>query len=645
MTRTEEAADPDHRLDLQPEPHATGRRSWWAGHPRAVQAIAVVALAAGAVYLTWRLGWSGAGVDPVLFVALVGAELFGWLSLAFYCFLAWSVPRSERAQLGTPRSVDVFVCTYDESVAVVEATLLGCRVIAYPHRTYLLDDGRRLEMAELANRLDATYVTRPDNTHAKAGNINHALRVTDGDLLLMLDADHVPLPEILDATVGYFEDAEVALVQTPHDFSNRDSIQHTSLDRHEQSLFYEVIAPGKDRHNAMFWCGSATVVRRSALEEVGGVLTDTVAEDFHTTIAMHARGWRTRYHDEVLVQGRAPHDLAGFLLQRARWARGNLAVFRTAENPITCRGLSVKQRLSYFGSLFNYFSGAQRLILLVVLAVTLVTGSLPMHASIGWLIGLWLPWSVAAFVATLALARGTLGTLDSTRYGLLTMGINLRGMLSMVHRRAGTFKVTPKEGVDRGGLGVLRMLGLCTTMGMVLLVVWILRALDVVGVVSLPPMPVFATAIVLALGLWELFCIARTLLPVVRRRQHRVAYRRAVTLPAVIQGTTSFVTILDLTPYGLAFSSPVAIPVGRHLVLDTELVDAEGFACRVSLPVEVRGSHVPRQGQSRVSAQLLPTERAVHELIVEYCEVVVPARQFRAGGPRLRWVKRAASAA
>src|SRR5690606_21455621 len=124
-----------------------------------------------------------------------------------------------------------------------------------------------------------------DNEHAKAGNINHALGVTDGELLLTLDADHVPHPEILDATVGYFADPDVALVQTPHDFYNRDSAQHSRPERHEQSLFYDVLAPGKDRHGAAFWCGSATVIRRRALEDVGGVRTDTVAEDFHTTIA------------------------------------------------------------------------------------------------------------------------------------------------------------------------------------------------------------------------------------------------------------------------------------------------------------------------------------------------------------------------
>jgi cellulose synthase (UDP-forming) len=464
------------------------RGGWWWRHERAVQVLAAAALVAGACYLTWRVGWSGRGANLPLYVALLAAEGFGWCSLAFYAVLAWSVPQGAHPPRVGSRHVDVFVCTFDEPVHVLEPTLVGCRAISAPHTTSLLDDGHRPEMAELARRLGARYVSRDDNAHAKAGNINHALTVTDGELILVLDADHVPLPHILDATVGYFEDPSVALVQTPHDFSNRDSVQHTKQQRHEQSLFYRVIAPAKDRHNAMFWCGSATLLRRQALLDVGGVLTDTVAEDFHTTIAMHARGWRTRYHDETLVQGRAPHDLAAFLLQRARWARGNLGVFRTRENPLTCRGLTASQRVSYFGSLFNYFSGLQRLTLLLVLVATLVSGQLPMHASLVVLLALWLPWSVLAFGGTLALSRGTLGPLDSTRYGLVTMGINLRGIGAMIFRSSGAFKVTPKEGVDEGGWRVLRLLGLCTATALALVVALLLRLLAVTGALRLPSM-------------------------------------------------------------------------------------------------------------------------------------------------------------
>ena len=598
-----------------------------------MQALAVVALAWGGAYLTWRIGWSGRGTPVALFAVLLAAELFGWVSLGFYAFLAWRVRESVRPPL--PRvlpTVDVFVCTYDEPVGVLEATLVGCRAITLPHTTYLLDDGRRPQLEALARRLGAVYVTRPDNAHAKAGNINHALRVTHGDLILALDADHVPRPDILDATVGYFTDPDLALVQTPHDFSNRDSIQHATAVRHEQTLFFDVIGPGKDRHNAMFWCGSATVIRRRALLDVGGVLYDTVAEDFHTTIRMHARGWRTGYHDEILVQGKAPHDLASFLLQRARWAKGNLAVFRTRENPITCPRLTPKQRVSYFASLYNYFSGLQRLTLLLVLAWTLLTGELPMHASAATLLALWLPWSLLALTSTVALGRGSLGPFDSTRYGLMTMGIYIRGIVALVRRGAGKFKVTPKEGIDTGGMPVLRMLGLVTATGAVLVVAWGLRVASWLGVVTLGSMPVFARAITLALGVWEIGCIGAVVVPLVRRRRYRTQYRMPTELRARIDRTSTIVPLVDLTPEGASFESPVML--STRTVLLTRLPDVQGAVHDVRLPTEIRWC-TPNADASgyRVGGRFVDLDAATQDVLVEYCHVVQPALQLGAKLP------------
>jgi len=610
------------------------RSGFWARHERLVQVIAVAALLLGVVYLGWRVGWTGAGVHPAWFAPLLVAEVFGWASLAAYAYLAWKVPGSRRPAPFCELSVDVLVCTYDEPEAVVEATLVGCAAITAPHTTYLLDDGRRPEMAALASRLGARYVTRPDNTHAKAGNINHALGVTDGELILVLDADHVPMPDILDALSGYFADPDVALVQTPHDFVNRDSVQHSKLARHEQSLFYHVIAPGKDRHNAMFWCGSATLLRRDALVEVGGVLTDTIAEDFHTSIAIHARGWKTRYHDEILVQGLAPHDLAAFLLQRARWARGNLAVFRTRENPITCPGLTVKQRLSYLASLGNYFSGLQRLVLLTVLVVTLATGALPMRATVLGLAAFWLPWSALAFVSTLALGRGALGPLDSTRYGLLTMGINLRGIGALCTRRVGTFKVTPKDGVDTGGMAVLRMEALLTVVGLALAGAWVLRVLEVAGLVAWAALPGFATVVVLTLGAWELFCIGRTLVPLVLRRQLRRRFRTPVEMRGRIAGTAIRVDIYDLSVQGLGFEVQGAVPAGTRLQVLTRLPDVRGDLHDVCLPVEIRWTaQVGGADQVLVGCRLGEIDATTRRQLVEFCDVYLPARRIRTAVP------------
>jgi cellulose synthase (UDP-forming) len=224
-------------------------------HPRLLRGVALVALLWGLGYLTWRVGWSGEGASPVLFAMLLVTELYGLYALAILTWFSWTRPAAVRPAATPGRAVDVYVCTYDEPAEVVMATLAGCRALTYPHTTWLLDDGRRPEMEAMAKLAGARYLTRPDNSHAKAGNLNAALPRTGGDLVLVLDADHVPMPDALDALVGYFDDERMAVVQTPHDFFNHDSAQHYSVGRHEQSLFYRVVCPGKDRHGAAYWCG------------------------------------------------------------------------------------------------------------------------------------------------------------------------------------------------------------------------------------------------------------------------------------------------------------------------------------------------------------------------------------------------------
>ena len=490
-----------------------------------VRLAAVLAVTWGAVYLGWRAVDTWQGIEPALFVLLFACEIFGWVMLVSFCFLTWRIPATTRPPITQPHSVDVLVCTYNESLEVLEATLLGCAGIAYPHTTWVLDDGQRDDVRVLAERTGARYVTRPDNSHAKAGNINHALRVVHADLLLVLDADHVPQPDILDATVGYFDDLTVALVQTPQDFSNHDSFQHFETGRHDQSMFFEVILPGKDRHNGVFWCGSAAVIRREALAEVGGVATETIAEDFHTTIKMHSRGWTTRYHGETLVQGLAPHDLSSYLLQRDRWARGNLTVFRTPQSPLRAPRLSVAQRVSYLSSLLAYFVPLQRLGLLTVLTVMLFSGQLPFHATLAGFLIFWVPWIAVDLLASTLLCRGRASLWDGTYSLLLTMEIFARAALVVVRPTGSTFKVTPKDGIDDGGWRALKQLHLLIVITALLFAALVLRALTALGVASLPSLRGAPLLIGLVLGAWELGLVVAVLAKVSRRRQLRRHYR------------------------------------------------------------------------------------------------------------------------
>jgi cellulose synthase (UDP-forming) len=600
------------------------------GHDRVRRALVAMALLWGAAYLAWRAADTWRGSQPVMFAVLFACEVFGWLMLASFAFLAWRIPTTTRPDIGWRPTVDVFVCTYDEGLDILGATLLGCDRITYPHTTWVLDDGRRPEVRQLAERFGARYLTRPDNSHAKAGNINHALARTRGQLLLILDADHVPQPDILDATVGYFDDPSVALVQTPHDFGNHDSFQHFETGRHDQSMFFEVIMPGKDRHDGAFWCGSAAVILRHALEGIGGIATETVAEDFHTTIRLHGQGWHTRYHDETLVQGLAPHDLASFLLQRDRWARGNLSVLRTPENPLVAPNLSLKQRVSYLASLQAYFVPLQRLGMLAVLVAMLVSGALPLHATL-WQFGVfWAPWLVLNLVASAALCRGQASLWDGAYSNLLTTEIFTQAAFVLVHPFHTSFKVTPKDGIDDGGWSAARQLRLVLIMAAALVSAIAVRVLAQEGVISLPPLRGLALGAGLLFGSWELFVVCAALWRVTRRHQVRHHYRIPVEVAGRVDDVV--VRVVDLTPGGAGIIGPVPLEVGCEVGLRMDLPTLTGEMNEVRLLFTVRSSHPAEDLGWRMGGTLTPVTEADGDALIEHCHLVTSRARLTESG-------------
>jgi cellulose synthase/poly-beta-1,6-N-acetylglucosamine synthase-like glycosyltransferase len=603
-------------------------------HPRLLRTLALLALIWGAGYLTWRVGWSGEGANPVLFAMLLATELYGIYALAILTWFSWSRPPAVRPEATPGRAVDVYVCTYDEPVEVVMATLAGCRALTYPHTTYLLDDGRRAEMEEIAKLAGAEYLTRADNSHAKAGNLNAALPRTTGDLVFVLDADHVPMPDALDALVGYFDDERMALVQTPHDFFNHDSAQHYAVGRHEQSLFYRVVCPGKNRHGASYWCGSAALINRHALLEIGGVATETIAEDFHTTIRLLRGGWRSRYHDEVLVQGLAPHDLDGYLLQRDRWARGNLAVFTLPESPLRARELSPLQRLSYFASLVAYLAPPMRLLLLVTLGLVLWTGALPMKISVLALAALWLPSLLLNLGAGGALARGYMRIPETAHYELLTMEIYTRALRCVVRPGKTAFEVTPKQGADGGGLDAVRKLHLVLFCTVLLATGTLLRLLDLAGVGPLPDMPGIAAVIVPLLGLFELRRLGKTIHAVGRRRQRRLVYRFEGDAEAHCFSDDGHVParLVDASASGVGLVAEAPLTIGDRPAVLLRLADATGAVHEVSAQIEVRSC---REVEDRflIGATIAEIDPDSRLRLMEWCYVVCSHERLRGHRP------------
>jgi cellulose synthase (UDP-forming) len=354
-------------------------------------------------------------------------------------------------------TVDILVPTYNEPVFILRRTIIGCQAVDYPHkRVYLLDDTRRPEVQKLATDLGCEYITRPDNRYAKAGNLNHAIAVTaetyasdKSDLLVVFDADFIPTRNFLTRTVGFFQDEQVALVQTPQSFYNPDPIaRNLGLEdvlTPEEEVFYRQIQPIRDGAGGVICSGTSFVVRRSALEATGGFVTDSLSEDYFTGIRLAAKGYRLLYLDEKLSAGLAADNMSAHATQRLRWARGTLQAFFIEANPLTIPGLSLLQRLAHLEGLLHWFTSLSRVGYLIAPLAFSFLGVIPVRATLDELLYFFLPYYVVQLMFFSWLNHHSRSALLSDIYSLvLTFPLALTVVQVMLNPFSKGFSVTPK---------------------------------------------------------------------------------------------------------------------------------------------------------------------------------------------------------
>ena len=262
-----------------------------------------------------------------------------------------------RLRATSPRDlphVDVLIATYNEPLDVLERTIIGALSLDWPAdrlHVHVLDDGRRDWLEVHCWETGVTYLTRADNSHAKAGNINAALKRTSSEFFLILDADFIPQKNMLFRTAGFFEDPSIGIVQVPHEFFNFDPLQTNLAMRNslpsDQKMFFREIMRGRDGWDCAFCCGSNSLTRRSAMDEIGGAMpTGSITEDMLMTLAFLRKGYTTRYLCERLAVGLAPESLEAFFIQRSRWAQGALQILYLREGPLG-PGLTLSQRIMF----------------------------------------------------------------------------------------------------------------------------------------------------------------------------------------------------------------------------------------------------------------------------------------------------------
>ncbi len=351
-------------------------------------------------------------------------------------------------------TVDILIPTYNEPAFILRRTIMGCQALDYPNKTiYLLDDTHRAEIKAMVAELGCEYKTREDSRHAKAGNLNHAIAETNGDLIVVFDADFIPTKNFLTRTVGFFQDAQVGLVQTPQTFYSPDPIaRNLGLEdvlTPEEEVFYRQIQPFRDAAGSVICAGTSFVMRRSALEETGCFFTESLSEDYFTGIRLSAKGYRLLYLNEKLSAGLAAESIAVQALQRVRWAQGTLQAFFVTANPLTIRGLRPIQRLAHLEGLLHWFTSISRLGFLLLPLSYAFLGVIPIRATTSDALYYFIPYYLVQLTTVAWLNYRARSALLTDIYSLiLCFPLAMTVFQVMLHPFGKGFRVTPKGGIS-----------------------------------------------------------------------------------------------------------------------------------------------------------------------------------------------------
>lgn len=356
-------------------------------------------------------------------------------------------------------SVDILIPTYNEPAFVLKRTLIGCQALEYSNKqVYLLDDKRRPEIKKLARKLGCHYITRNNNLHAKAGNLNNGIAQTDGELIVCFDADFVPTKNFLTRTVGFFQNPKMGLLQTHQCFYNPDLIaRNLGIEAHlthEVEMFsrhYQLLRDGAD---SSLCYGSAFVLRRSAIEEVGGFVTGTLSEDYFTGIRLSSRGYEVVYLDENLSAGLVAENMAGHISQRQRWTRGTLQAFFIETNPVTIPGLSLRQRIAHLEGILQWFTSICRVGFLLAPFAYYFFSIIPIRITVSEWLFFFLPYYFLQLSTFSWLNHRSRSALISDVYSIVQcFPVSFAAIQTMLSPFSQGFKVTPK-GVSRDRFSV-----------------------------------------------------------------------------------------------------------------------------------------------------------------------------------------------
>lgn len=617
---------------------------------KGVLRVVVLALGTAVVlrYVFWRTTSTIPPVDELANfipgVLLYIAEMYSVIMLFVSLFVVSDPYNRPRRTLtdNCPRpTVDVFVPTLNESPELLAVTLAAARQMDHPAdklNVYLLDDGgtderiasedpqraatareRRRALSELARELGVHYVTRHANEHAKAGNLNNGLARSEGEFVVVFDADHAPSRDFLNETLGHFaEDPRLFLVQTPHFFINPDPLEHNlgTWNRmpSENEMFYNVIQKGLDKWNASFFCGSAAVLRRAALEEAGGFSGASITEDCETALTLHSRGWNSAYVERPMIAGLQPETFANFIGQRSRWCQGMMQIL-LLKNPLLIRGLTLAQRVCYLSSMAFWFFPVARMTFLLAPLCYLFFGASIFDASGAEFAAYTTTYLMVNILLQNYLWSRVRWPFISELYETIQSVYLVRALgATLLSPRRPNFRVTAK--------GETNVRSRISELGAPFYVIFFILLAGVGATAWRIFTQPFAADIALVVGGWNLFnllMVGAALGVVAERRQLRSSQRISIGRPAeIILGDRVIpATIDDVSVAGARLVVPAnvmrQVKQGESVVMRFQtmapLADNE-------LPLTVH-SVMPHEGGAALGTEFTVTSTRHHELVAD----------------------------
>ncbi|MDE1181073.1 UDP-forming cellulose synthase catalytic subunit [Paraburkholderia sp.] len=541
----------------------------------------MLSVVASGRYMFWRLTttthWEHP-LDMAWGLLLVFAEVYSTLVLLLgYFQTAWPL---KRQPMPLPRSradwptVDVFIPTYNEPLSVVKPTIFAALALDYPTdklSIHVLDDGRRPEFKAFCEEVGVNWTIRTNNFHAKAGNINAALKITHGEYMAIFDCDHIPTRSFLQIGLGWFlRDKLLSLLQTPHHFFSADPFERNlgtfRKVPNEGELFYGLVQDGNDLWNATFFCGSCALLRRTMVEEIGGIAVETVTEDAHTALKLHGLGYTTAYLAIPQAAGLATESLSGHIGQRIRWARGMTQIFRI-DNPLTKKGLKLGQRLCYLNGMMHFFYGIPRLVFLTAPLSYLLFGAHVIEAAAASIAIYAMPHMMHASITNSRMQRQFRHSFWAEVYeSVLASYITAPTLLALINPKLGKFNVTAKGGqiekdyfdwsISRPYLFLL----LLNLLGFVVGVVHIGLNWHVRSEVN-------TTLLNLAWTGYNMLILGASVAAASERRQIRAVHRVAMVMPVMLKfstGRTLACKTIDYSEGGVGVALPEQLQVPLH---------------------------------------------------------------------------------